>query len=353
MAIKNSNQGSISFSEIKNEFGDSNGSTAGISLGNYRVSESYGEMSNMPLDEGMPQSGAIGMSDFYGKKLNIVVNYYSGGTEHLPENGKQRYKKQGHPQSECVGEFKAPPQQTTGSKVWIHVNKTIGSSGAQQSQDVCAFKTGNWQGNTDLRVHVGNEGYIRGKGGTGGSGGDGGSETGQTGSPGSSAIGIQYSNGTTILTSGNGAIAAGGGGGGGGGGAARQEDRGNDRKAGGGGGGGGFGLPIGDGGEGGTGEGRYASGGGGQQGTVTSQGQGAAGGGGGDNDGEARAGSGGRGGVAGAVGQTGGDGSGNKNEGEGGQGGAGGNWIRTGGNSVQSQGWQGQSQGQFSAGTVS
>ena len=359
MAIKNSNQGSISFSEIKNEFGDSNGNTTGISLGKYRVSETYGEMSNMPLDEGIPQGdNPIGMSDFYGKRLNVVVNYFSGGTENLPETGKQRYLKQGHPQSECVGEFKDPPQQTTGSKVWIHVNKTIGSAGIEkkdQSASICAFKTGNWQSGTDLRVHVGAGASIYGKGGTGGNGGQGGSGSGQQGSPGSSAIGIQFSNGTTILTSANGAVAAGGGGGGGGGGAARQEDRGNDRKAGGGGGGGGFGIPVGDGGEGGTGDGRYASGGGGQEGTVRiveGVPTGAAGGGGGDNDGEARAGKGGTGGIAGATGNTGGDGSGNKECGEGAAGGAGGNWIRTSNNSVQSQGWQGQSQGQYSSGDV-
>ena len=254
MAIKNSNQGSISFSEIKDEFGDSNGSTAGVSLGKYRVSETYGEMSNMPLDEGIPQSGAIGMSDFYGKKLNIVVNYYSGGTENRPNTGSQRYQQNN--KTECVGEFKNPPKknnggaETAGSKVWLHVNKTIGSSGIsnkQQQNAFCAFRTGDWESNTDLRVHVGNEGYIAGKGGQGGSGGDGKDEDGGPGSPGTSAIGIEFSNGTTILTSNPQAVAAGGGGGGGGGGAARQEDRGNDRKAGGGGGGAGNGLPAGEG----------------------------------------------------------------------------------------------------------
>ena len=126
-----SSSGSIKFSEIKNEFGDSNGSAAGVSLGNYRVSQTYGEMSNMPLDEGIPQSGTITMSNFHGKRLNVVVNYYSGGTENRPNTGSQRYTN--NAQSECVGEFKDPPSGTSGSKVWLHVNKTIGSQGASQS----------------------------------------------------------------------------------------------------------------------------------------------------------------------------------------------------------------------------
>ena len=73
MAIKSS--GPIKFSDIQKEFGDSSPNETGISLGKYRVSESYGEMTNMPLDEGIPQDGAIEMSDFYGKKLNVVINY--------------------------------------------------------------------------------------------------------------------------------------------------------------------------------------------------------------------------------------------------------------------------------------
>lgn len=358
MAIKNSNQGSISFSEIKDEFGDSNGSTAGISLGKYRVSETYGEMANMPLDEGIPQSGAIGMSDFYGKKLNIVVNYYSGDTENRPNTGKERYQQNN--KTECVGEFKDPPKknngsaETAGSKVWLHVNKTIGSSGIsnqQQQNSFCAFRTGNWESNTDLRVHVGNEGYIAGKGGQGGQGGDDDEGSGGSGFPGTSAIGIQFSNGTTILTSNPQAVAGGGGGGGGGGGAARQEDPGNDRSAGGGGGGAGNGLPGGDGGEGGDGDGRYSGGGEGGK-DFQGIGEGGAGGDGGDNDGEARGGDGGEGGGLGQNGVDGESGSGNKGAGPAGVGGAAGNWIRTSGNQVQSGGWQGQTKGQFSSGDV-
>jgi len=346
-----SSSGAIKFSQIKKEFGDSNGSTAGVSLGKYRVSETYGEMSSMPLDEGIPQSGAIGMSNFYGKKLNIVVNYYSGGSENRPATGSARYKQ--NSKTECVGEFKNAPKTsngsplTSGSKVWLHVNKTIGSQGAQQAASNCAFRTGNWQSGTDLRLHIGNEGYIAGRGGQGGGGGNGKKGNGGGGNNGSSAIGIQYANGTTILTSGGQAVAAGGGGGGGGGGAGRQEDRGNDRKAGGGGGGGGAGVPAGSGSDGGDGDGRYSGGGGGQNGNATSGGQG---GDGGDNDGEARGGDGAGGGGRGQGGGQGEDGGGSE-EGGGGGGGGAGNWIRTKGYSVSNQ-FQGTTFGSGSQGSV-
>ena len=374
MAIKSSSQGSISFSEIKKEFGDSNGNTAGVSLGKYRVSQTYGEMSNMPLDEGIPQSGAIAMSNFYGKRLNIVVNFYnwpnsnngSGGqssanTEAASGNirvsrATGRYIQNNG--SECVGEFKNPPKlsngtpKTSGSKVWLHINKTLGGAGhPQNSEKYCTFRTGNWQSNTDLRIHLGNEGKVYGRGGEGGVGGDGKSDPGESGSRGTSAIGIEYSGGTTIITGRSQAIAAGGGGGGGGGGAGRQEDRGNDRSAGGGGGGGGAGLPGGNPGAGGRdGEGRFSGGDGGGPGTTTAGGKE---GDGGDNAGEAKGGDGGEGGNLGQSGESGRRGSGDDGTGDGGEGGSGGEWLRTEGNTVQYGGFQGQAYGGPVSGDVS
>ena len=69
MTIKSSGS-SLSFSEIEAEFG-SNGSR---SLGSYRLSQSVGSLSNLPLDSGIPTSGQIKFSDFYGKQLNVVVD---------------------------------------------------------------------------------------------------------------------------------------------------------------------------------------------------------------------------------------------------------------------------------------
>ena len=54
-----------------------------------------------------------------------------------------------------------------------YINKTIGSQGAQQQQSACAFRTGDWQSGTQLRVYAGEEARIRGRGGEGGKGGDG------------------------------------------------------------------------------------------------------------------------------------------------------------------------------------
>jgi hypothetical protein len=66
--------GTISFSQISNEFG----LPPRRNLGAYRVSETYGAMTNMPLDDGIPQSGRISFSNFYNKKLNIIVDCYGG-----------------------------------------------------------------------------------------------------------------------------------------------------------------------------------------------------------------------------------------------------------------------------------
>ena len=71
---------SLSFSEIEAEFGQPDN---GRTLGRYRRTDSEfknkncGDLQNLPLDTGIPASGEIRFSDFYGKKLNMVVDYYS------------------------------------------------------------------------------------------------------------------------------------------------------------------------------------------------------------------------------------------------------------------------------------
>ena len=78
MTIKNSGS-QLSFSEIEAEFGQPDN---GRSLGRYRTTDSefknknLGTLSNLPLDTGIPTSGEIKFSQFYGKKLNLVVDYY-------------------------------------------------------------------------------------------------------------------------------------------------------------------------------------------------------------------------------------------------------------------------------------
>ena len=74
MTIKSSGS-QLAFSEIEAEFG-ANGSR---SLGSYRLSQSVGELSNLPLDSGVPTSGQIKFSDFYSTKLQTIVNFYGSG----------------------------------------------------------------------------------------------------------------------------------------------------------------------------------------------------------------------------------------------------------------------------------
>ena len=75
--------GTIRWSDIRNEFG-ANISGGGVSLGRYRNNSSsfgnknVGTLTDLPLDVGVPKSGTISASNFYSKKLNMVLDMYSG-----------------------------------------------------------------------------------------------------------------------------------------------------------------------------------------------------------------------------------------------------------------------------------
>ena len=264
MALQASGQ--ISFSDISNEFGNAG------SLGAYRVSQTIGELANLPLDNGVPQSGTISFSDFYSKKLNIVVNYHSGGTEYQ-QDARDKYDANG---ITIVGGFKSvnnKPAAGSGAKVMIHVDKTIGSN-HNAGTNRCALTTGSWS-NTTLQIDLGSTARISGAGGNGGHGSEG-SGRGEDGFDGTSGLGVQYTP-TTINSVGGSVISAGFGGGGGGGGG-HDHDKNSERTASGAGGGGGAGVPAGAGGvrgEGGT------RGGPGTSGTADTAGEG----GGGSNNG--------------------------------------------------------------------
>ena len=241
MAIKSSGL-PLSFSEIESEFGSNNSR----SLGNYRVSQTVGTLSNKPLDTGIPQSGPISFSQFYDKRLNVVVDFHSGGQE-LRQNAKSRYNNNS---VTVIGGFRG--RKEAGSKILIHVNKTIGS--AKGSQANVALRTGSWNSDVVLSVDIGSSGRLYGAGGDGGKGADswsdGGSQNGGSGGNGTSALGIEHEE-TAVNVQSGGKIICGFGGGGGGAGA-RQVDSGADRSGCGGGGGGGAGLPAGNGGGAGT-----------------------------------------------------------------------------------------------------
>jgi hypothetical protein len=227
MAIKAS--GSISFSDIANEFGN----PQNRNLGAYLVSQTVGELVDLPLDTGIPQSGIVSFSTFYSKKLNVVVNCGTG----TRINAKTLYDDGNVGIVTTIGGYRIRPALSSGSKVWIHVSGTIVPNFAA-SRFYCALLTGNWDSNTDLILDIGPSGVVRGIGGNGGRGGPVGGGDGQGGSTGTSAIGVSH---TPISIRNRGTVFAGTGGGGGGGGGGR-----NIIFVGGGGGGGG--APFGGGG---------------------------------------------------------------------------------------------------------
>ena len=251
-AVGNPPSNPIKYSQIIAEFGSPTNTNAG--LGEFRVSESIGSLSNLPLDADtcginanadIPQSGEIKFSDFYNSRLNQVVDLYSIGNNTSRQNAKDRWN---NGNVHIVGSSKtgkAQPPKTQDDKVIINVNATIRS--VKGTQTHCALRTGNWDSNTTLKIEIGTSGKLYGSGGDGGSGGSANETAGTDGQTGSSALGIQYPCSINNL----GVIQSGYGGGGGGGGNTRTT--GGGKKSGattngssGGGGGGGAGLPAGD-----------------------------------------------------------------------------------------------------------
>ena len=277
MTIKNSGS-QLSFSEIESEFGNN----PGRSLGQYRrddpsgnfdnASPSGSSLSNLPLDTGIPTSGEIKFSQFYGKQLNMIVDYFadtgsSGGEANnvlnRQDNGANtmaatwRYNNQSE-RVKVVGGYRSRPTGTVsgyslsssswqgGKKVFINVNKQIGSSKAASDSDRnnVALRTGNWPSGTNLQIDIGSSGRIQGAGGNGRQGAT------NSGTPsqaftGTSGLGIEY----PAQINNSGIIRCGYGGGGGGAGSWSDPNK-NPRDFGrsGGGGGGGAGIPAGDGG---------------------------------------------------------------------------------------------------------
>ena len=246
---------SISFLQIQNEFG------IAPSFGAYRVQWSNtadgGSLSNQPLDAGIPQTGQIKFSDFNGKKLNVVINFYDQDfvTGYTGQDVKERFL-QGTGISTCLGGFKEDLpslSKIVGAKIIADVNKTIGArkklyTPAAHGTNTCALITGDWAANQELIIKVGTNGLISGAGGDGGTGGGSGNIAGGGGDDGCSAIGINKAD-TIVSIINNGQIRAGFGGGGGGSG--KGENRSSGKKSStyvtssGGGGGGGAGVPIG------------------------------------------------------------------------------------------------------------
>ena len=242
----------IKASQIRNEFGNSASNNA-VSLGNYRLGEfDVGELTNLPLDEGIPRSGAIKMSDFSQKSLNVIVKMPSG-SYHV--NAKTEYNNNNitivKPSQSSKG------KKQGGSKIIIFCNKKLGAVNpagnglveSRPSQNQCALRTGTWSNPTHVHVILGGEANVRGSGGKGGDGKNNNSGSAQRGADGTSGLGIQHEGTLITLRSGSQIVRGSGGGGGGG---HATETRKRTRHAAGGGGGGGAGFPHGAGGEPGT-----------------------------------------------------------------------------------------------------
>lgn len=298
--------GQISASNIANEFGYTNGSET--RLGSYRTTNgqgnfpvSFGTLSFSSIDGGgsVPTSGQIKFSDFYSTRLQQVVNFYGSGRGGNRLVAKDRYNSGGSNDVNVVGNYRTRPNNSSGTKVHIHVNQTIGSE--QTRVEHCALRTGSWDSSTILQVDVGGSGRISGAGGNGGAGRSS-SGNGSPGGDGTSALGIQYN--PTQVNIASGGFLVGGFAGGGGGAGGFDYDKRSSRHASGGGGGGGAGIPAGAGGPRGT---TGALGGNGSAGNAT---QGGEGGGGSNNGNEAFGGAGGDGGQFGNPADNGGGGSG-------------------------------------------
>ena len=138
----------LSFSEIEAEFGQ-NGTR---SLGGYRLTQSVGSLSNLPLDAGIPTSGQIKFSDFYSKQLNVVIDCHTkGNTEYNLDAYVNRFLNDDY---DIVGNYRTKVTKKTwqgGKRVIIHINKTYGSKDAENRNDV-AFKTGNYNNNAQALI---------------------------------------------------------------------------------------------------------------------------------------------------------------------------------------------------------
>jgi hypothetical protein len=292
--------GRISFDDIRKEFG----LPPGRNLGAYRVSQSVGTLSNLPLDTGIPQSGPISFSNFYNKRLNILVDLYSIANFSTRLVARSRYNTKN---VVIVGSFLPErPPSSAGTRVIVNTNNIIGSD--KSSINNVALRTGEWEGGTQLELEIGPSGQLYGAGGNGGRGANS-RASGSGGASGTSALGIDY---PTVVRN-RGYIQAGSGGGGGGGWSNRSTRTGSftrrrrENRSAGNGGGGGAGFPTGAGGPGGT--GATGNGRNGNPGATSSLTNG--------GDGGSNGGSGGNGGVGGSFGGNGAGGQSGQNSGGG------------------------------------
>ena len=205
MTIKASGS-ELSFQEIEAEFG----AQSPRSLGSYRHTQTVNGLTFNGIDSGVPSSGEIKFSDFYGKSLNIVVDCFSGGDEFRINAKNNKWNNN----NIVIINPSTVSKKEQGTKITIRVNKKFGSD--KSNQQHCALRTGTWNNPAQIIVDLGSSAEIYGAGGNGGQGANGTTTNGFSGGDGTSGLGIEHQ-GTVINYRSGSLISAGFGGGGGGG----------------------------------------------------------------------------------------------------------------------------------------
>ena len=196
----------LAFQEIEAEFG----AQSPRSLGSYRHTQTVNGLTFNGIDSGVPSSGEIAFSDFYGKSLNIVVDCFSGSTESRINAKNNKWNNN----NIVIINPSTVSKKEEGTRITIRVNKKFGSD--KSNIQHCALRTGSWTNPAQVIVDLGSNAEIYGAGGDGGNGANGTSTNGFAGGDGSSGLGIEHQ-GTVINYISGSLISAGFGGGGGGG----------------------------------------------------------------------------------------------------------------------------------------
>ena len=153
MAIKSS--GSLSFTEIRTELGPPPSSNIGFYRQNFTDSSRYGNLT-LPIADGVPVSGEIKFSDFYSKRLNIVVDHFSSNETRANSRAKWTSNTGGAGIYVVGGDSTGLTKvdignDTSGKKVYIHATKRFQSN--KDAATRCALRTGSgWTAGTKVQV---------------------------------------------------------------------------------------------------------------------------------------------------------------------------------------------------------
>ena len=150
----------LSFQEIEAEFG----AQSPRSLGSYRHTQTVNGLTFNGIDSGVPSSGQIAFSDFYGKSLNIVVDCFSGSDESRINAKSNKWDNN----DIVIINPSTVSKKEEGTRITIRVNKKFGSDKSDTKH--CALRTGVWSNPAQIIVDLGSNAKILGAGGDGGAG---------------------------------------------------------------------------------------------------------------------------------------------------------------------------------------